>query len=133
MNLEEYLDSKDKHENELVVITNEILKLEKQLTTFKQLEEKYNEEKEKLRQSMIKNGIDKWETSNGVKITLIADKPDEEFEEIYYDETKFIEENTELHNQYITTKDKYKSTRKTLKKGKKGYVRITLPKEVENE
>ena len=133
MNLEEYLDSKENQENELVVITNEILSLEKQLASFKELEAKYNEEKEKLRQSMIKYGVDKWETTNGVKIKLVEDKPDEEVEETYYDEVKFMTENAELHNEYVATKEKYRQTRTVLKKGKKGYVRITLPKEKTDE
>jgi len=107
---------------------NALLKLEEQLATFKEIEKKYNEEKEKLRQAMIKSEIKKWTTPNGTQITLIYDKEDEKIEVEYFNEEKFIVENTELYSQYYNKLAEYKETKKETKKGKKGSLRITLPK-----
>ena len=47
----------------------------------------------------------------------------------YYDEKRFIAENIELHEKYQNKLAEYRETRKEIKKGKSGYIKITMPKE----
>jgi len=76
-----------------------------------------------------KYGKKTWETPSGIKVTLVEDTPDKEIDVEYYNEDKFIAENTELHEAYHNKLAEYKETKKEIKKGKSGYVKITLPKE----
>lgn len=108
--------------NKLVAIENELAEMKKKETESKEL-------KAQLKKAMEDKGIKKWETPNGTKITLIPDTPDKEVEEEYYDEDRFIAENTKLHEKYHNKLAEYKETRKEIKKGKTGYIKITLPKE----
>ena len=106
-------------ENSVVSLAHEVIKLEKQLQAYKELTKKYDDFKAKLKQAMEENDVKKWETPNGTLITLVKDTEDKEVSELYFDELKFALENQELH-------DKYMTSRKVVKKGKKGYVKITL-------
>lgn len=114
------LEEEDLIPNELVVVSNEIVALEIQLSKYKEIEKQQKEAKEKLYNLMLKNQVKKWETPNGIKITLVEGK--EETSEIVqeFDLEGFKIENEELYNQYI--KDVVKT-----KKGSKGYVKITIP------
>lgn len=114
-------------------IAEQVVALENELATFKAIQDKYDKAKAELKTAMENQGLKKWTTPNGTQITLVLDSPDKEVEEEYYDEDKFIAENTELHQQYHNKLAEYKETRKVIKKGKKGYVKITLPKSDENE
>lgn len=97
---------------------NAILKLEEQVVEAKKIIASYEEEKEKLRLEMEEKGIKKWETPNGVKFTLINGTEDTEVEA--FDEKTFKEEQEEVYKKYLVKK---------IKKGRKGSLRITLPKE----
>lgn len=103
-------------------IANEVLVLENQLKEYKALTERYESMKEKLKSAMEEAGVEKCEFPNGTKLALVRDKADEEVVEKYFDEVAFMLENKDLY-------DKYTSERTKLKKGRKGYVKITLPKE----
>lgn len=111
-------------------IAEKVVTLENQLLEYKTIQKQCDEIKVKLKEAMEKQSLKKWTTPNGTQITLVADSPDKEVEEEYYDEDKFIAENTELHEKYTNKLTEYKLTRKVVKKGKKGFVRITLPGEV---
>ena len=104
-------------------IANEVLVLENQLKEYKALTERYESMKDKLKSVMEEAGIEKWEMPNGTKLAIVHGKDDEEVTEKYFDEAAFKLDNFELYNKYITDRTK-------VKKGRKGYVRITLPKEV---
>ena len=71
---------------------------------------------------MYENSVKKWTTNSGVQITMV--EPIESTTTIVseFDEKTFEKENKELYNKYLVEKEETKS-------GKKGYVRITLPKE----
>ena len=105
-----------------------VVELENRLAEYKAMVEQYDKAKAELKTAMETQGLKKWTTPNGTQITLVLDTPDKEVEEEYYDEEKFIAENTELHEQYHNKLAEYKGTRTVIKKGKKGYVKITLPK-----
>lgn len=109
-------------------LSKSVVVFEEQLKYYKELEAKYKKAKEKLKNAMEENGITKWVMANGTKITLVEDKPDEEIEVETYDEDLFIQENQELHERYHLKLAEYKTLKKEIKKGKKGYVLITPPK-----
>lgn len=120
---------------EIVALSNEILEIENQLSVFKELETKQKKLKDKLKLAMEEFGIKKWETPNGTKITLVADGKDTEVEVSKVDTDKFEEENAdlitefnEMQEKYDGVVKKYTTTEKEIKKGKKGYVLITLSK-----
>lgn len=103
-------------------IASRILAFEQQLEMMKEVEKKVKAEKERLKKVMESAGVKKWETPSGFKITLIPDSDDKVVEETTFNAERFMEENPELC-------DKYMETKKVIKKGKAGYVRITAPKE----
>ena len=125
--------------NELLVQKiNQVIVLEEKLKLLKEVEEQIKQEKEDLRQSMISAELKKWETPNGTTITLVEDGADEEIEVPTTDVEKFIEENDELVTKYNNVmleyqnkKKEYTTYTKEIKKGRKGFIRITVPKEKE--
>lgn len=96
-------------------ISNKIVELENQLTYYKELEAQCKEMKKILYEQMEKNGIKKWKTNSGVQFTLVPSTPDTT--EIVFNEEKFKEEQPVVYASYSEEK---------TKKGKAGYVRITL-------
>ena len=70
---------------------------------------------------MEEYGVKTWLTNNGTRITRIESTSDtiETIQE--FNVEKFKEENVETYNKYV-------ESREITKKGKKGYVKITLPK-----
>lgn len=114
---------------DLTELSNKVLEFENRLVEYKKIEEEAKKAKAQLKMAMENQGLKKWETPNGTKITLVEDTPDKEVEVEYYDEEKFIAENAELNEAYHNTLEKYKETKIEIKKGKSGYVKITLPKE----
>jgi putative phage-type endonuclease len=119
---EQDLLATDENKNEIVELSNQVLAFENQLKAYKELENQYKELKEKLFAAMYENSVKKWTTNNGVQITMV--EPIESTTTIVseFDEKTFEKENKELYNKYLVEKEETKS-------GKKGYVRITLPKE----
>lgn len=107
---------------DLAELSNKVLELEQQLKSYDEIKKKYETFKEDLRQAMIKNNIKKWVTPNNTQITLILDSEDKEVQK--FNEDKFKEENADIYNKYLETK---------IQKGRKGSVRITPPKEENNE
>jgi hypothetical protein len=107
---------------EIPDIASRIVAFEQQLSMMKEIEKKVKDEKERLKNAMERAGVKKWETPNGYKITLIPDADDKVVEETTFNAEKFMDENPELCEKYMETKN-------VIKKGKKGYVRITSPKE----
>ena len=124
-----FLTEEDLIDNSVVSLSKEVISLEKQLQKYDELKKKYEEFKLKLKTAMEKNSVKTWETPGGTKITLVEDTPDKEIEEEYYDDDKFMQENIDLFQEYHNKLAEYKETRKVLKKGRKGFVKITLGKE----
>lgn len=107
---------------EIPDITARIVAFEQQLAYMKEIEKKIKTEKDRLKNAMETAGVKKWETPNGYKITLIPDAEDKAVEETTFNAERFMDENPELCEKYMETKT-------VIKKGKKGCVRITSPKE----
>ena len=102
---------------DLTELSNKIVILENQLVEMKKVETQAKELKAQLKMAMENNNIKKWETPNGVKITLVADGEDKVARK--FNETLFKENNLDLWDEYCED---------TIQKGKSGYVKITLPK-----
>jgi predicted phage-related endonuclease len=103
-------------------LTNTILLFEKEIKRMKELEIDIKKAKVELKELMQDKGINKFETPNNIKLSLIKDGVNTTDVVEFFDIDKFKEENEELYNSYIEKKE-------IIKTGKKGYVRITFPKE----
>lgn len=99
-------------------ISNKIIVLEKKLQEYKKIEQEQKELKNKLKQLMQEKNIKKWETPNGVKITLVEDGGDKIIKK--FNEKLFKENNLDLWEEYSD---------EVVQKGKSGYIKITFPKE----
>ena len=102
----------------LTELSNKVVALENQLAEMKKIEAQTKELKAQLKAAMENNNIKKWETPNGVKITLVADGEDKIVRK--FNEQLFKDNNLDLWDEY---------SEEVVQKGKPGYVRITLPKE----
>lgn len=107
---------------DITEISKRIIAFEQQIARMKELEKKIKSEKDRLKTAMESAGVHKWETPNGYKITLVADKDDTTATETTFNAERFMADHPELVDQYMETKT-------VIKKGKKGYVLITPPKE----
>jgi len=122
--------------NELVVKIERIVALESKLKAIKEIEKQIKEEKENLRQAMIEVNLKAWETPNKTKITLVEDTPETEIEVEVLDVEKWENDNESLVDRKKELEEEIKESQKDyinietqIKNGRKGYVRITLPKE----
>ena len=94
-----------------------VCRLEEQLAAYKDIEMQCKADKAELKQAMETYNIKSWTTPNGTKITLVPDGEDKTVRE--FDLKKFEESHPELIELYMVDK---------VKKGRSGYVKITLPK-----
>lgn len=101
--------------NEIVSIGTEVVALEKRLIEMKKMEAELKTLKEDLKVAMEHAGIKTWETFTGTRITLVADGEDTEVEE--FDTKTFLAEYPVISKKFMVKKKK---------KGRKGYVKITL-------
>lgn len=92
-----------------------VIKLEEQLVALKDTENALKQAKSDLKKAMEDYHIKTWEMPSGTKITLIPDGQDTIVES--FNAEKFKAENPELYGKYVEEKKK---------KGKAGYVRITV-------
>lgn len=124
-----FLTEEDLLPIDLTEEAEQIVALEEELRQDKIKKKKLEELKENLKRGMEKYGIKRWETPNGVKMTLVEDKPDETVIEKVLNEEQFKKENIGLVQQYELKQAEYLEEKEVIKKGRKGYVKITLPKE----
>ena len=103
---------------DLTELSNKVVALENQLAEMKKIEAQAKDLKTQLKSAMENNNIKKWETPNGVKITLVADGEDKIVRK--FNEKLFKDNNLDLWDEY---------NEEVVQKGKAGYVKITLPKE----
>lgn len=106
--------------NEIVEVTNKIMELENQLAAYKQMENQLKEFKAKLKVAMEEYGIKTWRLYDNTKITLVPDGEDKEVEEI---DIKALQKD---HPELFVEGSKY--VKRTVKRGRSGYVRITAGK-----
>lgn len=113
-----FITEEELQPTEVVETANRVLVLEQQLESMKQLEKELKSAKAELKRLMQENGVKKWITPNGTKITLVPDGEDTVISA--FNEKKFAEEKPDIYAEYLEDK---------LKAGRSGYVRVTLPKE----
>ena len=113
-----FLTEEDLQPKEVVEYAEKVILLEQKLQNMKMLEGELKSAKAELKRLMQENGVKKWITPNGTKITLVPDGEDTVISA--FNEKKFAEEKPDIYAEYIEDK---------LKAGRAGYVRVTLPKE----
>lgn len=94
-----------------------VCQFEEQLAVYKDIERQCKAAKEQLKNAMEAYNVKTWTTPNGTKITLVPDGEDKTVRE--FDLKRFEKENSALMQPYMVDK---------VKKGRPGYVKITLPK-----
>ena len=112
-----FLTEEELQPMEITEIADKILVFEAQIVEMKRVEDMVKQLKTQLKDAMQASGIKKYTTNSGVQITLIPDG--EPTIEQKFNEKQFKSDNPDLYNKYIVP---------TPKKGKAGYVRITIPK-----
>lgn len=110
-----FLTEQDLIKKSVVLLANKVIELENQLKGYDDIKKKYDDFKMQLKEAMQQNNVDKWETPNGTKITLVKDSPNKIVKK--FNESKFKQENELLYNKYLEDKEQ---------KGRSGYVLITL-------
>lgn len=114
---------------DLLEQSNKVIALEVEVAEAKKKEIQLKELKVQFKNTMEKYNVKTWETPNGTKITLVEDKPDETIIEKVVNEDLFRSENLELVERYELKQAEYLEEKEVVKKGRIGYVKITLPKE----
>lgn len=117
--------------SEITDIARRILAFEDQLKYMKEIESKISSEKERLKIAMDAAGVPTWKTPNGYIITRVKDGEDKvtESEELDLDALK-----RDLPDLFKKIDDGgYLVIKRSVKKGSKGYVKITPPKKKKEE
>lgn len=111
-----FLTEEELQPTEITEIVDRVLVLEEQLKTLKVIEKQINDFKTQLKEAMQKSGVKSYVTNGGVRITLVPDgEPSVEYK---FDEKAFMVSHPKIYNKYLKPKEK---------KGRAGYVRITIP------
>ena len=110
-----FLTEEDLQPKEVVEYAEKVILLEQKLQNMKMLEGELKSAKAELKRLMQENGIKKWVTPSGTKVTLVPDGEDTVVSA--FNEKKFKEENPKMYSKYTDEK---------IKPGRAGYVRITL-------
>lgn len=113
-----FLTDEDLQPNDIVSLADNAMVLETQLIALKQVEAQAKLIKAKLKEAMQKAGVKSYISDGGVKVTLVPDG--EDTTEWKFNEKAFKEAHEDLYEEFTEPK---------LKKGRAGYVLITLPKE----
>jgi len=111
---------------ELILITSEIAKIENQLQDYKKLQNRYDEFRKKLFDAMTENDVAKFESPEGIKFTIVSGSPEKTELVLWFNEKAFQEENPEVYKSFLEQKEK-------VTKARKSYLKITLPKEKKEE
>ena len=122
-----FLEEEDFLPKELVGIAEQVVALEAQLADLKKVEKQVKDFKAQLKAEMEKHEVKKWRTPNNILITLVADTADtvETVDELDLEAMK--QDMPELWKPF--TDGGYIKPVEKIKKGRTGYVKITLPKE----
>lgn len=116
-----FINELDLLPTDITKLADKVNKLEIKLEEMKVYENEIKKAKAQMFDSMELHGIKTFETPNGTKITKVASSKDktEMIKEFNLD--LFAEKNSVLFNEYNEEKE-------VLKKGRRGYVKITFPK-----
>lgn len=115
------LSEEDFMPKDIVDVTNSIVALEYQLEKMKETEKKIADYKKQLKKLMEENGVKTFETNNGYRLTLVDDIPSTKEVVEVFNETDFKNSHPRIYKKFIEKHEK-------VKKGRSGYVLITMPK-----
>lgn len=116
-----FLTEEDLQPKEIIELSNQVIKFEQQMIAFKILEAQYQELKGKLFSAMTEYQVKKWTTNNGIQITRVDGSEDKIITVNKFNEDKFKSDHADIYEQYV---EQVEQTRK----GRSGYLKITLPK-----
>ena len=106
---------------EVKKVSGDLLVLEREIADLKLAEKKAEKLKEQLKVLMDEYGIKTWKTPNNYTITRVADVQDSVSVKETFNVETFKADHPRLYKKYIEEIS-------SVKKGKKGYVKITAPK-----
>lgn len=109
-------------EKEIISLGSRVEQLEKRMIEYKKLEENYKQAKEELRQKMLAKDIKTWTLTNGTKLTAMADVEPKEKKVKAFAVARLKDEMPEVY-------EKYTFIHTEITSGRKGSLRVTLPKE----
>ena len=107
--------------NEIAKVVTQITVLEDDLRKFNAIKKQYEDMKHKLYEAMLEHDLEKLIAPNGTQFTLIKATEDQYPEVVKFNEARFKEEHPDMWDEYQWLTHDYKA-------GRKGYVRITIPK-----
>lgn len=109
-------------EKEIISLGSRVEQLERRMIEYKKLEENYKQAKEELRQKMLAKDIKTWTLTNGTKLTAMEDVEPKEKKVKAFAVAKLKDEMPEIYEKYVFEDTEWTS-------GRKGSLRVTLPKE----
>ena len=109
-------------EKEMISLGTRVEQLEKRMIEYKKLEENYKQAKEELRQKMLAKDIKTWTLTNGTKLTAMADVEPKEKKVKAFAVARLKDEMPDIY-------EKYTFIHTEVTSGRKGSLRVTLPKE----
>lgn len=107
--------------NELVKITTQLTALEDDLKRFNEIKKQYDALKQRMYEAMVEADLNKLVAPNGTQFTLVRGTEPEYPAVVRFNEDQFKRDHPELWEEYQFMTHDYKP-------GRKGYVKITLPK-----
>lgn len=116
----------EEQKNKLEQMSNQLAALETDLAAYHKIVGRYEVMKAELTQAMEEYGVQKIVLQNGTKLTYVEGKEPQWLKVQKFAEFKFKEEHPRLYQKYIGETTEYKA-------GRKSYVRVSLPKENDNE
>lgn len=107
---------------EITQIITKLTVLEDDLKKYNAIKKQYDDMKTKLYEAMVEHDVDKLIAPNGTQFSLVRETHGESIPVVKFDENRFKREHPELWDEYQWFTHDYKA-------GRRGYVRITVPKE----
>lgn len=114
-----FITEEELQPKELIELSNEVVPLENQLKALKAIEQETKKLKAELYKKMTEYDIKKWTTNGGVQITRIDPTPPTTLTEKVFDIEAFKTAHPDLFEQYNIEKT-------TTKRGRTGYIKITV-------
>lgn len=112
----------NEEEKEIISLGSRVEQLERRMIEYKKLEENYKQAKEELRQKMLAKDIKTWTLTNGTKLTAMADVEPKEKKVKAFAVAKLKDEMPDIYEKYTFINTEWTN-------GRKGSLRVTLPKE----
>ena len=116
-----FITEEELQPKEIIELSSKVLQLENDLKDYELKKKQYEEMKNQLFETMTKYNCKTWRTNNNVLFTKVDGSEDTTEIVKEFNQAKFEEDFPDLYEKYIEEKTK-------TKKGRKGYLKITMPK-----